>query len=61
LVIAEAAIQRCSLIITYRNALLAAPFDPLRLLLIEMDVADLAIISPELIVNYLCEKPTPEA
>lgn len=62
IVIAEAAIQRCNLMITCRPVLLAAPFDPLRLLLIEMDVSDLAIISPDLIVKYLCEKqPTPSA
>jgi hypothetical protein len=61
LVVAEAAIQGCSLIITYREVLLDAPFAPLRLLLIEMDVSDLVIISPDLIVKYLCGKPTPEA
>ena len=58
LVIAEAAIQNCNMLITYRKVLLDAPFDPLRLLLIEMNVSDLAIIPPDLIVKYLCPKPT---
>jgi hypothetical protein len=54
LVIAEAAIQGCKLLITYRQVLLDAEFDSVQLLLIENDVSDLAIISPDLIVKYLC-------
>jgi hypothetical protein len=60
LVIAEAAIQSCNLLITYRKVLLDAPFDQLRLLLIEMDVSPLVVIPPELIVTYLCGKPIPK-
>jgi len=54
LVVAEAAIQECKLLITYRKVLLDADYDSLRLLLLENDVSDLAIIEPELIVKYLC-------
>lgn len=61
LVIAEAAMQNCNMLVTYRKVLLDAPFDQLRLLLIEMDVSPLVVIPPELIVKYLCEKPTAEA
>jgi len=54
LVVAEAAIQGCKLLITYRQILLGADYDSLRLLLLENDVSDLAIIEPDLIVKYLC-------
>jgi predicted nucleic acid-binding protein len=54
LAVAEAAIQECKLLITYRKVLLDADYDSLRLLLLENDVSDLAIIQPELIVKYLC-------
>ncbi len=56
LVIAEASIQGCKILVTDRSALLAinsANTDSLRLALLECDVSDVFTISPTEIVEYI--------
>lgn len=53
LVVAEAASQSCILLVTFRGGLLAAPYESLKLMLIESDVSGLVIVSPEMIVEHI--------
>jgi hypothetical protein len=53
LVVVEAAMHQCKILITYREALLNAPAAGIRFMLIENDVSDLFIASPEDVVEYL--------
>lgn len=59
LVVAEAAFQQCSILITYRETLLESEGEGLAFMLLENDVSDLFIVSPEHIVGHLeKQKPT---
>lgn len=53
LVVVEAAMHQCKILITYREALLNAHSAGIRFMLIENDVSDLFIVSPEDVVDYL--------
>jgi hypothetical protein len=53
LVVVEAAMHQCKILITFREALLDAPSAGIRFMLIENDVSDLFIASPEDVVEYL--------
>ena len=60
LVLAEAGIEGCRMLITYRKSILDAPKQHLKLVLLESDVADLLAASPDQIVAYLHkQKATP--
>jgi hypothetical protein len=58
LVVAEAAFQQCKILITYRETLLESEGEALAFMLLENDVSDLFIASPDHIVEYL-ERPKP--
>lgn len=53
LVIAEAASQGCVILVTFREGLLQAPFDALKLMLIESDVSGLIVASPDMITDHI--------
>lgn len=53
LVVAEAALHGCKMMVTFRQTLLNAPPAGIRFMLIESDVPDLFIVSPEDVVDYL--------
>jgi rRNA-processing protein FCF1 len=55
LVVVEAAMHQCKILITYREGLLNAHSAGIRFMLIENDVSDLFIVSPEDVVEYLRE------
>jgi predicted nucleic acid-binding protein len=60
LVVAEAAFQRCNVLVTFRKRLLDADGEALKFMLLENDVTDLFIVSPENVVDYL-EKKKPRS
>jgi hypothetical protein len=60
LVVAEAAFQQCKVLFTYRETLLKSSSEALAFMLLENDVSDLFIVSPDQIVDYL-EKQKPSA
>jgi hypothetical protein len=53
LVVAEAAFQNCNILVTYRQTLLDCSGEGLKFMLLENDVADLFIVSPVDVVEYL--------
>jgi hypothetical protein len=53
LVVSEAAFQKCAMLITMRDCLLQASNDALNLGIVECDLSDLFIVSPQIIVDYL--------
>src|SRR5207302_5611549 len=53
LVIAEAALHGCNMLVTYRDTLLDSPLEGIKFMLIESDVPPLFIVSPEHIIEYL--------
>jgi hypothetical protein len=53
LALVEAGLMDCKMFITYRKSLLAAEYDSLRLALLECQVEDLLVVSPEHIVSYI--------
>jgi hypothetical protein len=53
LVVAEAALHDCKMLITYRETLLNAPLEGIKFMLIESDVPALFIVSPDNIIEYL--------
>jgi hypothetical protein len=60
LVVAEAALHGCNLLVTYRKTLLDAPVEGIKFMLIESDVPVLFVVSPDDIIAYLrkAEKTT---
>jgi hypothetical protein len=53
LVVAEAAFQQCKVLFTYRETLIESSSEALAFMLLENDVSDLFIVSPDQIVEYL--------
>jgi hypothetical protein len=53
LIVAEAALHDCKMLVTYRKTLLDAPLEGIKFMLIESDVSVLFIVSPDDIVGYL--------
>ena len=53
LVIAEAALHYCKILVTFRQRLLDAPAAGIKFMLIESDVPDLFIVSPDDVIVYL--------
>ena len=53
LVVAEAALHECKMLVTDRETLLKAPLEGIKFMLIESDVSPLLVVSPDLIVEYL--------
>ena len=56
LIVSEAAFQRSALLITKRQCLLQASDDALSLAIVECDLSDLFIVSPDVIVTYLAKQ-----
>ena len=53
LVVAEAALHECKMLITYRDTLLDAPLEGIKFMLIESDVPVLFVVSPDDVIAYL--------
>jgi len=53
LVVAEAALHECKMLVTDRETLLNAPLEGIKFMLIESDVSALFIVSPDHIIEYL--------
>ena len=53
LVVAEAALNDCKMLMTYRKTLLNAPLEGIKFMLIESHVSALFIVSPANVVSYL--------
>lgn len=53
LVVAEAALHGCVMLITFRPTLLDAPAAGIKLMLLESDVPDLFVVSPPIVVIYI--------
>lgn len=60
LIVAEAAFHRCALLITMRQCLLQASDDALSLAIVECDLSDLFIASPQMVVAYLAKQTSKE-
>jgi hypothetical protein len=56
LVVAEAALHECKMLVTDRETLLKAPLEGIKFMLIESDVPALLVVSPDHIVGYLRRK-----
>ena len=56
LVVAEAALHECKMLVTDRKTLLNAPLEGIKFMLIESDVSALLVVSPDQIVEYLRRK-----
>jgi rRNA-processing protein FCF1 len=55
LVLAEAGIQECKLLLTYRSTILEASFEAMKLVLLESDVSDVFAVGPPDVVAYLAK------
>jgi hypothetical protein len=53
LIVAEAALHDCIMLVTYRETLLNAPLEGIKFMLMESDVSVLFIVSPDNIIAYL--------
>jgi hypothetical protein len=53
LVVAEAALHGCVMLISFRETLLTAPPAGIKLMLLESDVPDLFVVSPKVVVIYI--------
>ena len=53
LVVAEAALHECKMLVTYRDTLLKAPLEGIKFMLIESDAPVLFIVSPDDVIAYL--------